>query len=243
MEILGYSERGIINSLFYEMKFSQNNLRLLNDFLSLISLPYRTVDFRVSDAKILIEQSFSDFGDADVVLLVNNRGGKQAIFIEAKFKTNIRNEFENFKSGIRESEPPRGFSSNLFVQLYFKTRLIKALKSRSFEDAKKQLQEEGLQFPECLSKKDRKTNSRRRPRKIGKNKVVEDAIRQLKGYCKDALFIALVPDDISRLKDFYQNTLRDRSPKELKELQEWDIRNWGYLSWTQVEEFCERYNL
>jgi len=124
MEILGYSERGIINSLFYEMKFSKNNLKLLNDFFSLVSFPYRAVTFQISDVKILIEQSFSDFGDADAVILVNNQGDKQAIFIEAKVKTSqgkwsIYDEFEKFKRGVPKSEPPKGFSSNLFVQLYF----------------------------------------------------------------------------------------------------------------------------
>ena len=100
MEILGYSERGIINSLFYEMKFSQNNLQLFSDFLSLFSFPYRAVNFQISDAKILIEQSFSDFGDADAVVLVENKSWKQAMFIEAKVRAfknwQILIEFEKF---------------------------------------------------------------------------------------------------------------------------------------------------
>ena len=241
MEILGYSERGIINSLLYEMRFSQNNLQLLNDFLSLVSFPYRIVNFKIFDAKILIEQSFSDFGDADLVLLVNNLESKQVIFIEAKVKTEkksrweISKEFRKFKTGIGESEPPKDYSSNLFIQLYFKTRLIKELKS----DGTKQLQE-GVKFPECLLKKDRKTHKRVKKRKIGNNKVVLKAVNQLGEYCKDALFIALVPDDVANLKDFYQDTLKEYSPEEF---QEWDIRNWGYVSWAQVEEFCKKYSL
>jgi hypothetical protein len=236
MDILGYSERGIINALFYEMKFSQDNLQLLNDFLSLVSFPYRTVNFQISDAKILIEQSFSDFGDADVVLLVNNQGDKQVIFIEAKVKTfqgswSIRKEFEKFKEGIAKQESPKGFSSNLFVQLYFKTKLIKALKSDSIQ------LEEGVQFPECLLKKDRKTHKRVILRKIGENEVVLEAVNQLEDYSKDAFFIALVPDDTSSLRNFYQNTLKGYRPNGF---QEWDIRNWGYHSWAQVEEFCRK---
>ncbi|KUK66642.1 MAG: hypothetical protein XD85_0085 [Parcubacteria bacterium 34_609] len=31
MEIIGYSEKGLINSLCYELKYSQNNLQLLNN--------------------------------------------------------------------------------------------------------------------------------------------------------------------------------------------------------------------
>lgn len=237
MEILGYSERGVINSLFYEMKFSRNSLHLLNNFLSLFSFPYRRVNFQISDAKILIEQSFSDFGDADVVLLVNNRENKQVIFIETKVKTfqkswSIRKEFEKFREGITEQEPPKGFSSNLFVQLYFKTQLIKALKSDGLQ------LKEGVRFPECLLKKNKKTHKRTTRRKIGENEVVLKSVNHLESYCKDAFFIALVPDDTSNLKNFYQNILKGCRPKYF---QEWDIRNWGYLSWAQVEEFCRKY--
>ena len=130
MEIIGYSERGMINSLSYELKFSENNLRLLNDFLSLVSFPYFRVPFQISDVKILIEPSFSDFGDADAVILVNNPGVKQVIFIEAKVKTyqkpyrGILDEFKEFKSGIKTNKVN---SSNLFVQLYHKVRFVKAL--------------------------------------------------------------------------------------------------------------------
>ncbi len=229
MEILGYSERGVINSLFYEIKFSQNNLQLLNEFLSFVSFPYRAVNFQISDTKILIEQSFSDFGDADAVILVNNRSDKQAIFIEAKVKTfqkyhwSIFEEFEEFKKGIGKNSVS---SSNLFVQLYHKLRLIKALQVGGI----KHLQN-GVEFSRCSSKQQRK---------IGNNKVVLKAVNQLEKYYKDALFIALVPDDDSNLKDFYQDTLRDYSPEGF---QEWDISDWGYLSWAQVDEFCKRYNL
>ena len=241
MEIIEYSERGMINSLFYELKYSKNYLRLLNDFLSLVSFPYSGVTFHVSEVKILIEQSFSDFGDSDAVILVNNQGGKQVIFIEAKVKTEeasrweISKEFEKFMSEIAKPNPPKGYSSNLFVQLYFKTRLIKELKSGGV----KQLQE-GVKFPKCLLKKNRKTEKRIEKRKIGTNKIVLKAVDLLAGYCNNALFIALLPDDISDLEDFYQVTLGKYSPEGF---QEWDVRNWGYLSWSQVEEFCKRNNL
>lgn len=229
MEILGYSERGLINSLCYELKYSPDNLQLLNSLLSLVSFPYRTVNFQISEAKILIEQSFSDFGDADLVLLVSNFKGKQVIFIEAKVKTyqraywNILEEFEKFKGGI---EKDKVSSSNLFVQLYHKVRLIKALQTGGI----KQLQN-GVQFPRCSSKSHRK---------IGNNKVVLNAINQLKDYYKESLFIALLPENNSNLRNFYKNTLKNYCPKGF---QEWDIRDWGYISWTRVEEFCKRNNL
>lgn len=229
MEILGYSERGLINSLFYELRYSQGNLQLLNKFLSLVSFPYQTVKFQISKAKIFVEQSFSDFGDADLVLFVNNIKSKQVIFIEVKVKTfqkdywDIFEEFGKFKRGI---EKDKINSSNLFTQLYHKVRLVKALQIGGL----KQLQT-GVQFPRCSSKSHRK---------IGNNKVVLNAINQLKDYYKKSLFIALLPENDSNLRNFYKNTLKNYCPQGF---QGWDIRDWGYISWTQVEEFCKRNNL
>ncbi len=107
MEVIGYSERGVINSLFHEIKYSQNNIELLNEFLSLISFPSCRLNYQISDAKILMEQSFSGFGSPDIILMVNNNEKKQAIFIEAKVKAfqhwNISEEFNKFESKRRES--------------------------------------------------------------------------------------------------------------------------------------------
>jgi len=229
MEILGYSERGLINSLCYELKYLPDNLRLLNNLLSLVSFPYRTVNFQISEAKILVEQSFSDFGDADLVLLVNNVKSKQVIFIEAKVKTyqraywNIFEEFEEFKKGI---EKDKINSSNLFIQLYHKVRLVKALQIGGL----KQLQN-GVQFPRCSSKSHRK---------VGDNKVVLKAVNKLMDYYNETLFIALLPENDSNLRNFYNDTLKDYSPEGF---QEWDIKDWGYVSWIRVEEFCKRNSL
>ena len=244
MEVVGYSERGVINSLFYEIKYSQNNLRLLNGLLSCIFFPYRSVNFEISDARILIEQSFSDFGAADAVVLVENKSRKQAMFIEAKvnaFKNwDISKEFgkftktiEKIREKIRRNKDAKeikklkdDIGSNLFLQLYSKTRMVKTLQKGDIV----QLQE-GIQFPE-MSTKDK--------RKIGDNEVVLKVVSQLKPYCKDAFFVVVVPEDISRLRRFYQDTLKNYSPTGF---QEWDVRSWGYISWAGVEDFCRRYGL
>lgn len=225
MEILGYSERGVINSLFYEMKFSQNNLQLLSDFLSMISFPYREVKFKLTYAMVLIEQSFSDFGDADLVLLLNNNGNKQVIFIEAKVKTvqkqewTIKNAFEQLQEGIRQNKVS---SSNLFIQIYHKHRLSQTLQC---DDGLNQLKN-GVKFPKCSSKENRR---------IGSNEVVLKAVNLLAPYCGDVLFVALVPDFTSNLDSFYEKDLKNYSPEEFPE---WKVQNWGYLSWEKVETFC-----
>ena len=87
MNVTGYSERGLINALFYEINYSGNSSELIRGLLSLISFPYKNngIDTeKILDVDILIEQSLSDFGDADAILLLNNIISKQAIFIEAK---------------------------------------------------------------------------------------------------------------------------------------------------------------
>lgn len=105
-----------------------------------------------------------------MVFLLNNNGNKQTIFIEAKVKTfqgdwNILKEFEKFSEGVAKSDPPKGFSSNLFVQLYFKMRLIKALKSGGIEQLKK-----GLQFPKSLLKRTGKLMTETCLEKLGKTR-------------------------------------------------------------------------
>jgi len=131
----GYSERGIINTLFYEMSLSGDSLKILKDFLSYIKIP-PDHSFEVtnnSKAEIIIEHSLSDFGDADAIILIENGQKKQAVFIEAKVKTfqgrwNIEEQFVKFVSGLTENDPPKGFTSNLFVQLFFKNKLMNELR-------------------------------------------------------------------------------------------------------------------
>jgi hypothetical protein len=136
---------------------------------------------------------------------------------------NISEEFGEFTKGIAENNIN---SSNLLVQLYHKARLIKALQDGGI----KQLQN-GVQFPKGSSKE---------YRKIGDNEVVLRAVNLLVPYCRDALFIAIVPDNISSLKVFYQDILKDYKPSGF---QEWNIMNWGCISWADVERFCSEHKL
>jgi hypothetical protein len=220
MKVIGYSERGLLNSLFYEIKYNGNNLLLLNKLLSLVHFPELTIPFQISDAKILIEQSFSDFGDSDVLLLVSNKEEKQAYFIEAKVGSqwSIFKQFEKFKNGISVEKGMH--SSNLFAQLYSKVRLVDGLNTN-----KEKLQS-GLTFPKCSSKG---------IRKIGKNKVVLTAIDLLETYCKNSFFVALVPNKKCYIEKFYQEEFKECTPEEFEK---WDISHWGFLFWDEIEEFC-----
>lgn len=233
METLGYSERGLLNSLFYEIKYSHNSLQLLNELLSLVSFPYMNdVHFNIKDVKILIEQSFSDFGDADTVLAMVNDRSKQCAFIEAKVKTyqrkswSIEEIFNDFTEGIEQNKVR---SSNLFVQLYYKVRLINALQIGGITLLKK-----GTDFPKCCLTKQKTV------RKIGNNRVVLNAVELLSQFNSDAFFIAIVPQESSKVKIFYQNILKNFNPNEF---QEWDVSKWGYISWADIEDFCKKQGL
>ncbi len=234
MEVLGYSERGLINSFFYELLY--NNKLLLSDFLNKVTYPYRTINFNVKDAKVLIEQSFSDFGDSDALILLNdkdtkdtkNKNSKFSIFVEAKVKTSQRknwsiyDEFKDFKKIINNNQ--KVSSSNLFTQLYYKSMLFNTIQS-SQEFYINRLQK-GIRFPKWSSKQ---------IRKIGGNKVVLKAIKDLFKFKDDSLFVAIVPEEKNRLDDFFNNELPNCHP----EFQQWDTKNWSYISWEQIYSFCK----
>ncbi len=228
MEVLGYSERGVVGSLFYEMR-ERKTPELVAELLSLASFPYRNVAFDVRSAKVFIDQSFSDFGTADALLLVENGGIKQAIFIEAKVragkktKWTIDREFRAFRRGVRKAKVS---SSNLFTQLYHKVRLVKALQTCGIKKL-----ERGVCFPRASSK---------RKRKIGTNKVVRKAVCDLLPYSSDVLFIAVVPEDTANLRTFFEGTLETY---DLGSFQGWETTNWGYLSWQKVRDFCKTHSL
>lgn len=231
IKILGYSERGLINSLIYELKFSGHGLALLNDLLSMIKFPYLndTIKFQITEATVFNELNLSDFGQPDIVLLITNNNINQTIFIEAKVKTSqspcwkIAEHFNLFDEGINKKSVD---SSNLFTQLYHKVRFINALKANGI----KQLQE-GIQFSDSSTKE---------LRKIGYNDIVLKAIEKIMSYSNNVLYVALIPGDDKELEGFYNTTLKSYRPNDLKD---WNITNWGYISWQTLEKFCKEKNL
>jgi hypothetical protein len=94
----------------------------------------------IKNAKLIVEQSFSDFGDLDLLILLDhnrpsgdsNSPTKQAILIEAKVSTDtnywqtLEDRLGEFMRLIADGE---GGTSNLFVQLHRKVRLVESLNS------------------------------------------------------------------------------------------------------------------
>jgi hypothetical protein len=213
-----------MNSLVYEIQNSHNPNKLLSDLLSHAKFPYRNkIDKEISTAEILIEQSFSNFGDADLVLLLNTGRHRISIFAEAKVKPSqslrwtIEGEFEKFVDGVGS----RLSSSNLFTQLYHKLRMV-----NSFSNSGLTALQSGVSFPDCSSKP---------VRKIGNNPIVLKAIKKISKHLDDVYYLAVVPDSARNIDDFFNNRLKQR---DFPNLPEWDVNSFGYIAWSDIWEFC-----
>ena len=226
VRIRGYSERGIFNALLYEIGYAPNPLELLQELLELIHVPTGKPDMRrLAGVEVLIEQSLSDFGDVDAIALLHGQGWRCAVFIEGKVKPSqitswsIQGAWDIFlrrKSGKLDS-------SNLFTQLYHKVRFVSALRKGGIEYL-----QNGVEFPACSTKQ---------IRKLGSNPVVVRAAKMIDAYKEQALYIAVVPDDSSKLEQFFAQELAHGPGSDVLG---WDTTGWGYLCWHDVEGFCKK---
>lgn len=137
----------------------------------------------------------------------------------------IEEEFGRFQEGIKK-HGSRRVSSNLFMQLYHKVRLIRALQSGGIA-----VLQRGIPFPKRSSKA---------LRKIGHNKVVLRAMEMLGQYCDSAFLVALVPDYGTKVKTFFDGVLKNHKPFGFEG---WDVMDWGYVCWAEVQDFCRAYGL
>jgi hypothetical protein len=214
------------------MNYSEKSTVLLSRLLSSVNFQGRKKHFRLeNDLILLIEQSFSDFGDADAVLLFKEGGLKKSIFFEAKVKTSLRKtwsikaEFADFKKSI-EGVNKKVSSTNLFMQLYLKQALWAALKKNGLAG----LQGNGIPFPSWSSK---------RIRKLGKNEVVKRATEKLDCWQR-SFFVAIVPDKAQEVEHLFENRLRKYHPKGCEY---WDTQDWGFLTWQEIENFAKEHCL
>ncbi len=227
--ICGYSERGAFSALLHEISYSDNAAELLRRFLNLIKTPGRAIEHKtIVSAEVLLEPSLSDFGDADAVALIDGADGRRAIFFEGKVKSSqkatwtVQDEWIRFKTGLSSKLD----SSNLFTQLYHKVRFVSALKNTGVRGL-----QQGIEFPGCSSKN---------VRKIGKNPVVLRATDLISQYVGHIQYVAVVPDSLQHVDEFFTNELPRLTPQELPG---WDISGWGYLCWSDVEMFCRQNGL
>jgi hypothetical protein len=225
MDVIGYSERGAVNSLFYEIAYSSDAAARLAALVSRATFPHTERCPPGGEATVLVEQSFSQFGDSDAVIVYTDQ--PSLVFVEAKVKTwgakewSIGQEYSKFVSGLQTEVS----SSNLFAQLYFKYRLVGALRSRDSSLLT------GVEFPEWSS---------RRRRKIGANQVVLRAVDCLRSGIDEVFYLALIPERTDRVATFFDATL---DGGRVKGVTDWDMSMCGYLTWDQVAEFCAENSL
>ena len=84
MNVYGYSERGVLNSLLYEILYSNNGDALLSQLITRASFPLTDNKPSLGAATVSVEQSLSQFGDADAIILMSSNTANCVIFVEAK---------------------------------------------------------------------------------------------------------------------------------------------------------------
>ena len=176
MEIIGYSERGVMNALFYGIAFdkdSQKAEEAMNEILKLGGIEGDYTDF-----KIYVEFSLSEFGSPDLVFTASNSNGeKEVFFVEAKVSEGSyydldlqKNHHDDYLEHLDDSKYTNGHSSNLFFQLKEKYMLLKYGPNN-----------------------DGSKNILDRVRKLGKNDVVLRFYNDITQDVKNAHFMAIIP--------------------------------------------------
>ena len=225
VSVFGYSERGIINSLIYEIGFSTKPLAALRAFLSLIRFHDRDVDFTgLLGVEVLIEQSLSDFGDADAILLIRGADWHSVVFLEGKVKPSQMGAWrigDAWRAFLARKKGKLD-SSNLFTQLYHKVRLVEGLRIGGVANV-----QQGIPLPICSTKT---------PRKLGNNPVVTRVAELLESYLQNVYYVAILPDSMNNLESFYAGTLGVGLQDDVTN---WNTDGWGYVSWKVVEEYCQ----
>ncbi len=223
---VGYSERGMINALCEDMSRDESTDRL-QEFLKWCVFPcVRGGDkpkfTDVTKACLLVEQSFSDFGDADLlILLTHSNGKKDCVFVEAKVATDvatprtIEQRFRGFEAFVAGAP---GHRSNLFVQLYRKMRLAHVLT----------LAEQSPYEPHRLLGR----------QSLGQNCVVLRAAHRVSEYVREPVwYLALVPDAPDATAQFFDQHLRHFDPPTMF-LDCWNGEHLGFLCWETVKRRC-----
>lgn len=218
MKILGYSERGVINSLIFSIGGDKD---LMDEFISLIKIPeIEKLKDTAKDYTILLEQSFSRFGDCDLVIIIHYEKPEdnRVLFIEGKVKTTnsswvIETQFKKyiyFKEVDKENKPT-DYWSVLFSQLYLKKLLIENLDDIKNDD-KFEIE------TDFLGK-----------RKIGTNKVVLKAVDLLE--CSQAFYVGLIPTSDNKIKIFKES-------ENYRQKMDFEMH---YLAWESVDNFCRKH--
>ncbi len=193
VNILGYSERGVMNALFYGITYEKDEKKQRAAIEAIINAEstnetktnYQKFDF-------YMEFSLSEFGSPDLIIIAtDDKGQKTVFFVEAKVSNghcyDINKEYDNYDRN----------SSNLFFQLGLKKCYSKIKKSAlEVEQCYSQFEE---YFKEDEFNRLIKIN-KEKYRKTGNNVVVKKLDKIIK--TNDSFkFLAIIPKQQEPLKE------------------------------------------
>lgn len=232
MELLGYSERGFINAFFYGVFHHPEPAVVMGSFLRLVQWPLLAeppaLTHDASADAVLVEQSYSDFGDADATILCSAGEDRAVFFCEAKRGREFRlgKEWDDFTTRFRHGYT--GGVSNAFRQLYLKQRLVGALVGGDDLTG-------GIEFDGVLQP----VRGNRR-RKLGHNTVVRRAVDMVRRYLGQAYYLLLTPEAITPrlvegLRAAHSFAPAPAEPKP----RGWDLTRWGLVSVQEMVALCQ----
>ena len=176
-----YSERGLLNSILLDMQIGTQDEQAnkVADFLKGIDFydgknPFENIV--VEEMKALIEPSFGQFGDPDLILSVKDKeGGNYVVFVEAKLST-----YKNAAIDIVDGYPEfLGNTSKVNVQLALKHRFWKAYQRFNLKT-------------DYVIQEDHVYD---RQRKLEKDFVINRYIKEHLNHGAEVYFVALTNDD------------------------------------------------
>ena len=198
MKIYGYSERGMINSLMFNISEDKD---LMIKFMEILPEKISQENEIPTDFDVIIEPSFSAFGGSDLIVIAyyENRKYKKVIFFEANVKP--YGKIYNIEDELSSDRYVRFESNRLFAQLSAKQLLI--------------------EYIDYIKKGQPIKVDGDRSRRIGENEVVKRALKMIDG-AKDYFYIGIVPNDI-----FTDETKRPKEFKLLlwKEIEKFCVDN------------------
>ena len=174
MKIVGYSERGAMNALFYGMAFNKDERKGEKDMQSFLELAKVPNYNHYHQFEIYTEFSLSQFGSPDLIIFAEKGDVKTVFFIEAKVSACKHFKMESIQTEYEKGQKEKPNTSNLFYQLEQKKGL--------FDNKDKFHSEETT------------INTNRGSKSIGNNPVVRNLVEELKK-CDNAEYIAIVPSE------------------------------------------------
>ena len=260
--VVGYSERGLVNSLVYLMRQDPSHLlRFLEccdwDPASPNHHPLPDGDALLgalnggtASITYIVETSFAQFGDPDLIIVINSPERRWRFFVEAKVISYDKSAKEN-QTGPSPGMQQAGFNSSINGQLSLKYRLARAL--AVYPSSQGRLQEPDTLFEaakrDLLDPSGSRSNPKGTPRHLEKaanlKLLVERHLIQPRqspeDFLRDTWFIALThEEDDKHPNPIPGSRARDKNPvyfeHESPKLSGIAWHHTGWSSWAKLRD-------